>query len=140
MGRPSGTGIPDDQKKALARVLRAIKDRDFPSVTAMAKAWGMEQSYLNQLCNASAGAGVSTLMHIREKSGLSIDTLLGLDLLAVHLVRDAQIGELVAKQDPVEPQVTSITESFERLPPVRVQEPPKMPKPSSRPRLKPHTP
>jgi plasmid maintenance system antidote protein VapI len=118
VGRPSGSGLPEEQRLALSRVLR-VKKREFRSVSAMAEAWNMDQSYLNQLVNGTAGAGMSVLLQLREKSGLSLDTLMGLELVAAHLVRDEKMRIEVAGEPPTD----ELAADLERLEPPRVQMP-----------------
>lgn len=141
VGRPTGSGLPDEQRAALARVLRAIQQRDFPSVAAMAKAWDVEQSYLNQVVNGTAGAGLSFLLQLREKSGLCLDTLLGLDLRPIHLVEDEKVRVLVASGVPSvgteSATARGLAEAFERLEPAKVQPAPEAPKVRPRQRPKP---
>jgi hypothetical protein len=121
VGRPSGSGLPEEQRLALSRVLR-VKKREFRSVSAMAEAWNMDQSYLNQLVNGTAGAGMSVLLQLREKSGLSLDTLMGLELVAAHLVRDEKMRIEVAGLSG-EPPTDELAADLERLEPPRVQMP-----------------
>lgn len=92
----------------------------------MAKSWEMDQSPLNAVVNNTAGAGISTLLQLREKTGLSLETLLGLELHAVHVIRDEKI-RLELTTQPGDAPVESIAEDFERLQPAKAPSaPPKM--------------
>mgnify|MGYP006921377210 CR=1 FL=1 len=138
VGRPTGSGMPEEQRAALSRVLRAIKLRDFAdvSVTKMAEAWRLDQSYFNQVYNG-LGAGMSFLMRLREASGLSLDTLLGLELKPVHLVEDEKVRQEVAKLPAGEP-ADNIAQALERLDPLSAptkREGPETPKPRTRAKL-----
>jgi hypothetical protein len=54
----------------------------------------MHQSSLNSWTKGKKrGAGVKVLTELRRHTGLAIDTLLGLELEAAHLVRAAALAE-----------------------------------------------
>lgn len=104
----------------LSRILRLICNRDFHgSVSEMADAWDMDQSSLNAVVINTAGAGIATLLKLREKTGLALETLLGLDLQAIHLVHDEKVRIELANQPPPVP-VESLAEHFEKMKPVEV--------------------
>lgn len=129
--------MPQQQRVALARVLRILR-RQFRTTTEMAEAWGINQPQLSQLMQGKdAGAGVSVLSRIREKSGVAIDTLLGYDLTVDHLMRAREL----AQEDLTADEQAGFAEALKNLeatePLVPLPGPISKPKPKSRPRPKP---
>lgn len=96
MARKRGTGLTADQAKHLAAEIKPHLDRFDGNGTALAKAWGVSQSQLSQIINATGrGAGVSVLSRIRLATGRSIDELLGLPPLGPNI--DDRIRKAVDK-------------------------------------------
>ena len=135
VGRPRDTGLSETQRVALSQVLTGICARDFGgTVTAMAEAYGVHQSQLNDLIRKKKGAGIRFLTVLRDKTGLSIDTLLGLEVTGTHVVRGAAIIEARTADQFRELQMAADIDRMEREAEAKVAP---SPPPRSKPRAKP---
>lgn len=108
MSRKRGTGLTADQAKHLASEIKPHLERFDGNGTALAKAWGVSQSQLSQIINATGrGAGVSVLCRIRLATGRTIDDLLGLPALGPTI--DDRIRRAVDKAlDDLEKKKTQV--------------------------------
>lgn len=96
MSRKRGSGLTPEQAKHLASEIKPHLDRFQGNGTALAKAWGVSQSQLSQIINATGrGAGVAVLTRIRLATGRTLDDLLGLPPLGPNI--DDRIRKAVEK-------------------------------------------
>ncbi len=119
VGRKRGTGLTDEQAKALAKRLEPYFENYDRNQTSMAKAWGVSQSQLSQILSGKGrGAGVAVLVRIRQHTGLTLDELLG--LAETSPVVDAGVERVVSA---VEKAISEIAKERRPLGPSSARQP-----------------
>lgn len=101
-GASGGTkDLPEDAKEAVRAVIeRELTERKWTN-RDMAREWGVDISTISKVMNRKGGIGVWLLMRLRERTGTSIDEILGLPSLKKPAPRSsaraARLQEIVAR-------------------------------------------
>lgn len=85
---------------AFAAVLKKWVDEEYKgNQTHAGKALGVTQSHVSAMLNGVRGPGLNTLILMRDKTGYTIDQMLGLDPIPVRTAADEAAMRRVSREE-----------------------------------------